>query len=73
MLGSYHEKLEKLQSSIKDREIELQRVEEGRNKQEGFRQRRFDLRFLGTVETNGKLIDKVRRDVAKLRAEKARL
>lgn len=42
-------------------------------KDQGLKQRRFDLRFLGTVETNGKLIDKVRKDIAKLKAEKNRL
>lgn len=35
--------------------------------------KKFDFKYYGAAETNGKLIDKVRRDIMKLKAEKRRL
>jgi hypothetical protein len=39
----------------------------------GVRQKTFDFKYLGSVETNGKLIDKVKNEVNKLKIEKKRL
>lgn len=73
MVQSYEDKVVALQNSIKDREAQLQLIEDAKNKEIATRQKRFDFRFLGSVETNGKLIDKVKKDIVKLRSEKRRL
>ena len=49
MVQSYEDKIGELQSSIIDREIELQKLEEVSGRDSIDKNRKYDLKFLGSV------------------------
>ena len=67
MVQSFEDKIGRLQQNIKHRETALQKVEDEKANEQSQTPKKFDFRYYGAAETNGKLIDKVRRDILKLK------